>query len=173
MAPRGKIQRKSRCHPRNIRLAGQDTPLDQSVKSKFAMPRNNVIGIADQRKRDGSQGRKQQAKSFRGARRRENPDDGRVSDLVPRASAGPAHPLRQLCAGSCRQARPRLPPHRDERLVPAGVLDPAFRPAAGGAGVRDDRAGLPARDLGRRRADRTRNDKSNPAFLRLLRPRGG
>jgi len=33
--------------------------------------------------------------------------------------------------------------------------------------------GLPARHLGRRRADRTRNGESSPAFLRLLRPRGG
>src|SRR6516225_146067 len=58
-------------------------------------------------------------------------------------------------AGSRRQARPRLPPHRHEQLVSAGLPGPSLRPAAGHAGVRDDGRGLPARPLGRRGADWT------------------
>jgi len=50
------IQRKSRCQTRNSRLSRYNSPLDQSVMSKFAMPRNNVLGTAYQRKRHGAQG---------------------------------------------------------------------------------------------------------------------
>ena len=62
--------------------------------------------------------------------------------------------LRQLRAGARRQIVARLPAHRRQRLVPAGLPDAALAAASGGARIRDDGAGLPDRHLGRRRADR-------------------
>jgi hypothetical protein len=59
-----------------------------------------------------------------------------VSSLVPGSRSEPAVPLRQLCPGPRRQARARLPPHHDERLVPAAFpKNPAVAAAPGGAGV--------------------------------------
>jgi hypothetical protein len=50
------IQRKSRCQTRNSRLSSHNIPLNQLGRLKFAMPRNNVLGTAYQRKRHGAQG---------------------------------------------------------------------------------------------------------------------
>jgi len=78
-----------------------------------------------------------------------------------------------LRPGPRRQIVARLPPHRHYRLVPAALPDAVVAEASGGAGVRDDGAGLPDRHFYRRGADRTRTRKLTPAFLRLSRPQGG
>ena len=52
-------------------------------------------------------------------------------------------------AGVRRQIVARLPADRRQRLVPADLPEPPLARAAGGAGVKDDGAGLPARHLGR------------------------
>ena len=80
----------------------------------------------------------------------------RLSGLVSRARPVGADPLRQLCPGSRRQARPRLPQHHDEPVVSADLSDPPGASPPGGAGVHHHPPGLPARHLDRRRADRAR-----------------
>ena len=79
-----------------------------------------------------------------------------LSGLVPRARSRHADPLRQLRAGPRRQIVARLPAHPRQRLVPAGLCDPPLGATASGVRIRHHGAGLPARHLGRRRADRTR-----------------
>jgi len=65
--------------------------------------------------------------------------------------------LRLLCAGPRRQTLARLPAHCRQRLVPADLSGNATVAAArGGAGIRHHRSRLPARQFGRRRADRAR-----------------
>ena len=82
-------------------------------------------------------------------------------------------PVRQLRPRTRRQARPRLSGHHDEPVVSADLSDPPGAASPGRAGIHHYPPGLSARHLDRRRADRTRNDMSSPAFLRLLRPREG
>jgi hypothetical protein len=81
-----------------------------------------------------------------------------------------ADPLRQLCPGPRRQARPRLPQHHDEPLVPADLSDPPGAAPPGGAGVPHHPTGIPARHLQWRRANRTRVINLTLEFLRLSRP---
>jgi len=65
-----------------------------------------------------------------------------------------------LCVSHARDLADKisrgLPAYRRQLLVPAGFPDAPLAAARGDAGVRHDRAGLPARHLGRRRADRAR-----------------
>src|SRR6516165_4098893 len=110
------------------------------------------------------------AKLMAGARRQDPPADhqhaaalfevaaglGRLSGLVSRARPGGADPLRQLRAGARRQIVARLPADPRQRLVSADLPDAAVTRAPGDVRIRDDGAGLPARDLGRGRVDRPR-----------------
>src|SRR5690348_2662654 len=80
----------------------------------------------------------------------------RVSGLVSRARPDGSDPVRQLRPGSRRQARPRLPRDHDEPVVSPDLSDPPGAAPPGGAGVHHDPPGVPARDLDRRGADRTR-----------------
>ena len=83
-------------------------------------------------------------------------DLDRVSGVVFGPRPIGADPLRQLCPGSRRQARARLPRDHDRPVVSADLPDPARRPAPGGAGVCDHPPGLSPRHLEWRRADRAR-----------------
>ena len=80
----------------------------------------------------------------------------RLPGLVSGARPLGPDPVRQLCPGSRRQARPRLPQHHDEPVVSADLPDPPGAAPPGGAGVHHHPPGLPARHLDRRRADRAR-----------------
>ena len=74
--------------------------------------------------------------------------------------------------GPRRQTVARLPADRRQQLVPAAFCHPPFAAAPSDVRIRDHGVGLPARDLGRWGADRTRARNLAPAFLRLSRPRG-
>src|SRR5947209_15769179 len=74
----------------------------------------------------------------------------RVSGLVSRARPDGPDPLRQLCPGSRRQARSRLPRHHDEPVVSPDLSDPPGAAPPGRAGIHHQPAGLPARHLHRR-----------------------
>ena len=63
--------------------------------------------------------------------------------------------------------------HHDEPVVSPDLSDPPGAASPGGAGIHHHPAGLSARHLHRRRADRTRVRKLTPVFLRLLLPPGG
>src|SRR5262245_1689745 len=62
--------------------------------------------------------------------------------------------LRQLRAGSRRQARPRLPQHYAETVVPADVHNPAGAAPPSRRGVSDHGPGIPAFHLQWRSTDR-------------------
>ena len=73
--------------------------------------------------------------------------------------------------GPRRQIVARLPAHRRQRLVSADLPDPPLAAARRNARIRHDGPGLPARHLGRRRADRAR--RRHHHHRRSLKARGG
>ena len=99
------------------------------------------------------------------------PGLGRVPGLVSWARTRTADPLRQLRPGPRRQIVARLPADRRRRLVPGAVPDPSLGATAGDVRIRNHGPGLPARHLGRRRADRAR--RRHHYHRRSLETRGG
>src|SRR5215471_5958480 len=71
----------------------------------------------------------------------------RLSGVVSGARPVGSDPVRQLCPGSFRQARPRLPQHCDEPVVSTDLPDPPGVGPPGGAGIRHHPPGLSARHL--------------------------
>src|SRR6266404_5657878 len=81
---------------------------------------------------------------------------GRLAGLVSGARPLGTDPVRQLCPGSRRQARPRLPRHHDEAVVSADLPDPPGAAPSRRAGGHYHPSGLSAGHLDRRGADRAR-----------------